>query len=235
MSKFESFRARMGINGETHQEAMMNSTKRKVRNYIMNSPSKTEVEVFSLEHIGEGELILDSQGIRDAIVSDKETFYKRTILFPPDEGIEIGTYLRYKDKYYLTTDISDVEGYPQAFVDYCNYSLRLEGRETKELVGRDSAGRPQYKIDRAEYYIPAYITSKIYTVLNNSPVPLPTGSIMIYIPYHNEMNLYINYEFEFQGLKYMFTTINSENVLTDDMSNKYGYYEIRAQRTQGEG
>lgn len=235
MSKFEAFRTRMGVNGATHQEAMMNLTKRKAHNYIMGSPSRTNVEVYRLDDIGMGELALEHDETRYAIVSDKETFYKRTILFRPDEGVELGTYLKYGDRFYLATDISDVEGYPQAFADYCNHVLKLEGKESREIVGRDSAGRPIYKTTKPEYELPVHITSKIYSVLDNSPVPLPAGSVMIYLPYHDEMLMYVNYTFDFQGLKYIVTTVNPVNVLTNNEGRKYGYYEIRAQRTQGEG
>lgn len=228
-SEFSAFRARMNSYGANEKEEYMNSTKIIAREKILNSPTRSDVELLQLEEQLDKTYKLTASEVKPSIVSDKETFYKRTILFLPDEGIQLGSYLKYDNKYYLTTNISDIDGYPQAFVEYCNQTIKIKGEETKVLVGKDSLGRPQYKTVKVEFNLPCVATSKIYSVLDNSQMPLPEGAILIYLPYHEKINVPVNYEFQIQDTTYQVTTVNKVNVLSDELGNKYGYIEIRGQ------
>lgn len=229
MSKYSSYRKRVQISGKTHPDGIKNSTKRQARNYILNSPTRSIVELLQFEEQADKSLKPVSVESKTSIVSDKDTFYKRIMLFLPDEGVPLGSYLQYDNKVYLATRVSDVDGYPQAFVEYCNHMLPVKGEESRVLAGYDSLGRPQYKTIQAEYNIPCVATSKIYSVLDNSQVPLPEGAIMIYIPYHEKVNIPVNFEFQIHGDIYQVTTVNKINVLTDEDGKKYGYLEIRGQ------
>lgn len=228
---FEAFRGRVQADGIDHREGFRNATKRQIHNYIKNSPTRVSVEHLELVEQDDKTWTLETTEVKDAIVSDKETFYKRTILFPPDEGVKLGSYMQYDNKVYLATGISDVDGYPQSFVEFCNQIIKVKGEKTEILTGKkDALGRPEKKIVQSEYNIPCVATSKIYSVLDNSQIPLPEGAIMIYIPYHEKIDIPINYEFHIHGDTYQVTTVNKINVLTDENGMKYGYLEIRGQR-----
>lgn len=229
MSKYSAFRNRTQASGKTHRDGFRNSTKRQIRAYIENSPSRSIVDILQLEEQPDKTYDLVVAESQIAIVSDKETFYKRTILFLPDEDVQLGTYVKYDNKVYLATNISDVDGYPQSFVEYCNHSIKIKGEETRVLIGKDSLNRPQYKTISLDFTLPCVATSKIYSVLDNSQIPLPEGAIMVYLPYHEKINIPVNYEFQIHGITYQVTTVNPINVLTDDNGQKYGYLEIRGQ------
>lgn len=230
MSDFSAFRGRMNAGGNDRRESFMNSTKRQVYNYIMNSPSRRTVDEMELVEQADKTFKLMQKESKYSIVSDKETFYKRTILFLPDEGVRLGSYLQYDNKTYLTLDISDVDGYPQAFVDFCNFELLIEGEETRVEVDRDPQGRPIYENIRHDYSIPSVATSKIYSTLDNSQMPLPVGALYVYIPYHEKINVPINYEFDMYGDTYQITSAPKVNLLKDENGELYGYLEIRGQR-----
>ncbi|MGG0667662.1 hypothetical protein ABE073_03945 [Lederbergia citrisecunda] len=233
MSKYSAFRNRVKAGGETHLDGFRNATKRQIRAYIQNSPTRSEVELLQLEEQSDKTYTLIPAETKIAIVSDKETFYKRTILFLPDEDVQMGSYVKYDNKTYLVTNISDVNGYPQSFVEYCNQSIKVKGEKTEILTGeKDIYGKPKKITVQPEFYIPCVSTSKIYSVLDNSQMPLPEGAIMIYLPYHKEIDIPVNYEFQIHGDNYQVTTVNKINVLTDENGFVYGYLEIRGQRRQ---
>lgn len=230
MSKYNAFRNRVKASGETHLDGFRNSTKRQVRNYILNSPTRSTVEVLQLEEQLDKTYKLITAESKVAIVSDKETFYKRTILFLPDEGVQLGSYVKYDNKVYLAMGVSDVDGYPQSFVEFCNQTIKVKGEATRIPDGKDALGKPKYKTVHVEFDVPCVATSKIYSVLDNSQIPLPEGAIMIYVPYHEKIDIPTNYEFHIHGDTYQVTTPNKINVLTDENGVKYGYLEIRGQR-----
>jgi hypothetical protein len=231
MSDYSAFIGRMKAGGaRNHKEALQMSTKRQAYNLIMNSPTSTSVEYMELAEQTDKTYKAVSMESKPSIVSDKETFYKRTMLFLPDEGVKLGSYLKYDDKIYLATNISDIEPYPQAFVEFCNYELLIKGEETRTIVGKDSLGRPQYKTHRVDYPIPCVTTSKIYSTLDNSQIPLPVGAILLYTQYHDKIKIPLNSEFDLLGDKYQITTVNPINTLMDKNGVRHGYLEIRAQR-----
>lgn len=227
---FKAFRGRVQVSGKDHREGFRNSTKRQVKNYILNSPTRSSVELLELVEQDDKTFKLETAVVKDAIVSDKDSFFKRTMLFLPDEGVQLGSYVKYDSKVYLVTGISDVDGYPQSFAEYCNQTIRIKGKETRIPDGKDSLGRPKFKTIYVEYDIPCVATSKIYSVLDNSQIPLPEGAVMIYTPYHEEIDIPVNYEFQIHGDTYQVTTVNKINVFTDEFGKKYGHLEIRGQR-----
>lgn len=232
MSKYSAFYGRH--RGLSKQEAIISSTKNKAYNYIMGSPSRRTVEYMGLVEQTDKTYKAVSMEDKYSIVSDKETFRKRDILFLPDEGVELGSYLKYDNKIYLATGISDVDIYPQAFVEHCNYELLIKGDKTKVIVDYDERGRPMYDyVGSEDYTIPCVITSKIYSALDNSQMPLPTGAIMVYVPYHKEIDIPINHDFQVYGDSYKVTTVSKSDLIKNDSGKTIGVLEIRGQREQG--
>lgn len=230
MSDLSAFYGRMNAGGTDHRESFMSSTKRQVYNYIMNSPSRRTVDEMELVEQADKTYKLMHKESKYSIVSDKETFYKRTVLFLPDEDTKLGSYLQYDNKTYLTTNISDVDGYPQAFVEFCNFELLIKVEKIKIQVGTDNFGKPVWEYIGEDYTIPAVATSKIYSTLDNSQMPLPVGALYIYIPYHEKIDIPLNYEFDMYGDTFQVTTVSKVNLLKDDNGDLYGYLEIRGQR-----
>lgn len=231
MSKYSAFYGRMSANGSSsNADRVADITKRRTHKLIMNSPTRRTVEHMELVEQADKTLVLMHKEDKPSIVSDKETFYKRTILWLPDEGVQLGSYLKYDDKIYLATNISDIDFYPQAYVDYCNHEIEIKGESERIIVEYDNLGRPHYKDYTPKFKIPVVITSKIYSVLDNSQMPLPEGAVILHVPYHEKVNIPVNYEFQFQGDNYQVTTVNMVNVLTDKDGNKYGYLEVRGQK-----
>lgn len=228
---FDAYRARTQQDGLTHEDGLVASTKRQVHNYIQSSPSKSIVEIFN---IGKGltdEYELISHGLKTTIVSDKETFYKRTILFEPDEVVDIGSYIKHDKRFYLMTEGSDVEIYPAGFLEFCNYTIKVPIGATVEIEnGKDERDRPKYKYITPTMNIPAVVSSKIYSVLDNSQVPLPEGALMVKIPYHSTVTLKVNDILEVFGDETKVTTIAKESLLINDNNEYYGFYTIRCQK-----
>ena len=231
MSKYSAFRNRVKASGETHLDGFRNSTKRQIRNYIQNSPSRSTVELLQLEEQPDKSYELTTAESKMAIVSDKETFHKRTILFLPDEDVRMGSYVKYDNKTYLVTNISDVDGYPQSFVEHCNYSLEFKtGETTRVQTGVDERGRPVWDYIEKTIPLPCATSSKIYAVLDNSQMPLSEGAMMIKLTYHPEVKIDVNDEFVVHGDKVKITTVSKDDLLFDDNGDLYGFYTLRGQR-----
>lgn len=230
MNDFSAFYGRMNASGIDRRDSFMNSTKRQVETYIMNSLSRRTVDEMELVEQANKTFKLMHKEAKYTIVSDKDTFYKRTILFRPDEDTQLGSYLQYDNKTYLTTNISDVDGYPQAFVEFCNFELLIKVEKIRVEVGKDNLGRPIYDYIGEDYTIPSVATSKIYSTLDNSQMPLPVGALYVYIPYHEKIDVPVNSEFDMYGDTFQVTTVSKVNLLKDENGKLYGYLEIRGQR-----
>ncbi|MEK4025512.1 hypothetical protein [Sporosarcina sp. FSL W7-1283] len=236
MGKYDSYIARVTASGNTFQEDVMSSTKRQAYEYIMNSPTKSDVSIFNI--------IINEQGKHEFIEVDKKvtivsektgkTFHEKSVLFLPDEDELIGTYMLYKNRMYLATEISDIEGYPQAFVEHCNYFLDIKvGEDQKIQTGTNSRGRPIFEYITPTIKLPVKQSSKIYSELNNSQVPLPEGAIMIKVPYHKDIKIKVNDEFFIHGDKIQVTTVSSDDLYFNSDGSLYGYYTVRGQKGDG--
>lgn len=146
------------------------------------------------------------------------------------EDIEIGNLIKIDDFYWLITTLpEDNKIYRKAEVELCNetFVLTFEGQRVE--VGRDDFDRPIYNFtDSTTYNIPCVLSTKIYSTVDNSPIPLPDGSIMIKIPYKIGQIPPINYTFDYRGNPYKVTTIEYDNVI-----NEKGFIEMRLQRFTG--
>lgn len=220
MTRYDAFRDRVKASGTSMQDATLKGTKRQAFNNIMNSPTLSYVRLN------------DDIDLTPVIASDKETFHKRVFLFVPDSVINVGDYVHQTDNAtYLAVDkdIDDFGTYPQLIGELCNDVFILKTDATKVIVGYNDFNRPIFReIGAQTHHVPCVLTTKIYSTVENSAVPLPDGSMIIRMTYNPLQIPKINYVFTHRENPYKVTTISYENVI-----NEIGYIEIRLQRTTG--
>lgn len=213
MSAYKSYRDRIGVSGSTSQDALHKSTKRQNYNYILDSPSKSDV------------LLNEEVETRPCIVSNRESFNKRLFLFLPDTKVNIGDYIHYDTFTYLATDRNRDDIYPELTGELCNEVFKIKGNETRTIVGEDAFGRPLYDYLTEEFDLPCVMTTKTYSTADNSAIPLPEGAMIVKIPYIENMTPNVNAEFKIWEEDYQITDVSYINVI-----HKVGYIEIRLAR-----
>lgn len=231
MADYSAYFNRLNAQGVSHQEAMKNTTKRLAEQNIMNSPSRVDVDVLKLERNEQDEtfeIVHDETQV--AIVSNKQSFYRREVLVLPDVELKMGMYLTYEDMYYLVTESNIDVIYLNSLMLLCNNMLELVGKTERVRNGADDFGRPIWKETQKTYKIPCSIESKEYSIAERSPIPLPDGVINISIPYHKDIKVPINYLAQFNGESYQVTSVNYEKVINKIGGEKYGYVVLRGQR-----
>lgn len=214
MNDFETYRNRINASGSNMQNAIYEASKRKVINDLLNSPTLTEVHLNfqSTTYL--------------AIVSDKETFHKRTVLFMPETIVNVGDYVLYDGFTYLATDCKRDMLYPQLYVELCNEKFPLIKEGTKTITGYDEFKRPIYQTTSpTTIQIPCVMETKIYSIVDNSAIPLPDGAMMMKLPYNPDQIPKVNYIITVHNAQYKVTTVSFENVI-----NNVGYIEMRLQR-----
>lgn len=214
MSNYDFYKKRMKSLGADRQEMTNKVTKITQHNMIINSPSKREVKVN------------DEDTMRPCLVSDVETFYKRRFLFLPDELVQLGDYIYYENKIYLTTDKKTGDIYPESFADYCDKIIQISLGKIKIDTGKvDFQGRPIYKEEDIVEDVPAHTTTKIYSALSNQPISLPTGAVIVKIPYKKEFKIPLNYVVEVDKKEYRVM-----DIVYNTLSDSEGIIELHAQR-----
>lgn len=218
MSIYDAYRARVGASGASMQDAVKNTTKRQAINYIMSSPTLSYVRLN------------DDVDLTPVVESDKETFQKRIYLFLPDTVINVGDYIHQSNNaIYLATDQDKDDIYPQLIGELCNEFFELVTEATKVIIGYNDFNRPIYRnVGAQTYLIPCVLTSKIYSTIDNSAIPLPEGSLMIRMSYDPLKIPPINYVFTYRGSPYKVNTISYENVVKE-----VGFVEMRLERITG--
>lgn len=216
MSAYSSYIARMKSQGETQADSTKKVTRRNQIDLIHNSPSRSDV------------ILNNEENTRPAIVSDTETFNKRRFLFLPDTEIEVGFYIQHDGITYLSTDRTTDPIYPQLFGEACNEIFPVFKEKVLIDTGKtDVTGAPIY--EQIDIYddIPCVLESKVYSALSNSPIPLPTGALIVKVPYSAELPelVPINYTYTLRDAKYQVTELKYQFVL-----DEVGYVEIHLQR-----
>lgn len=220
MSYIDAYKARVNTSGASMQDAVKNTTKRQAINYIMSSPTLSYVRL---------NYNVDSTPV---IASDKEMFHKRTYLFLPDISVNVGDYIHQTDNTtYLAVDRKKDDIYPQLIGELCNETFLFVTEGVRTIIGYDDFKRPIYRQVGAKMLnIPCVMTTKVPSMIDNSPIPLPEGAMIIKIPYVVDQIPPVNYVFKYKDeLSYKVTTVSYENVI-----NNVGYVEIRLQRGTGE-
>lgn len=230
MFNFQAYIDRVKPDGISFQTDISDSTKRQAYEYMMNSPSLTSTDEMELEEQSDKTYEVVLKESRPSIVSDIDSFYKRAILFTPDTEVKLGTYMNYKNVTYLITKTKGNEIYPEVEIEFCNYDFPIEVEKERVEVDRDEFGKPIYELIGEDYSIPSVATSKIYSALDNSQMPLPVGALYVYVPYHKDVKIPINYEFVMYGDTYQVTSAPKTHLLKDENGELYGYLELRSQR-----
>lgn len=178
-----SYKARVFSQGRNIQESTAYDTKRLQVEYILNSPSRSDVLIN-----------LDETISHPCIVSDTKTFQLRRFLFLPDMKVGVGDYICHDGFIYLITDQTTDSKFPQCFGQVCNFEYPIRTTTEKILIGYETNGKPIYEyIDRV-VTIPSVLTENNYTVIDDNPIPLPDSTAKIYLPYyiHDEIGFEIN-------------------------------------------
>lgn len=217
MSPYSAYRERLNNSGSTSQDSIINATKRQQMSLMMSSPTLSYVTLN------------DEEDTRPSIVSDIETFNKRRFLFLPDSEVNVGDYIKHDKKIYLATDKTTDEIYPQLFGELCNSVFKFVKGQTRIIIDTDYRGAPIYETVDDEVEIPCVMTTKIYSALSNSPIPLPSGAMIIKIPYDPEIVVPLNYPYKIKSSQYKVTSVDYDNIL-----DEVGYIEINLMVTQNE-
>lgn len=234
LDRYKAYIDRVKPDGISFQTDVQGSSKRKAYEYIMGSPALSHVNEMELVKQSDNTFTVEPKKTHPALVSDKDSFYERIILYLPDTHVKLGTYIKEKDDLYIVTLEKRNPIYPETEIKYCNFDLPIEVEKTRVEIGRDEFGKPVYEYIGEDYTIPVATTSKMYSALGNSQVPLPVGAIYMYTPYHKDINIPTNYEFLMYGDTYQVTSSPKTTLLEDEDGVLYGYLEVRCQRKDDE-
>lgn len=214
---YESYRARLNVYGGNIQNSTKKASKQSQKKMILNSPIRKFVKIN------------DSEELYPCLPSDVDTFLIREFLFLPEFVMNRGDFIHYDNYTYLITEHNTSDITPVANAELCNdiFTLTFEG--TKIIVGYNDFGQPIYDYTNPiTYNVPCVLSTKIYSTVDNSPIPLPDGSIMIKMPYKIGQIPPINYIFTYHNDPYKVATIDYDNVI-----NGIGFIEMRLQRFTG--
>ena len=177
-----SYRKRVLSNGVTIAQASSMDTKIQQVDYILNSPSRSDVLVN-----------MDESVSYPCIVSDTKTFQLRRFLFMPDTKVYMGDYICHDGFIYLVTDQTTDTIFPQCFAQVCNFDYPIKTVTSKVLIGKKTDGSPNYKTETTTITKPAVLTENNYTVIDDNPIPLPDSTTRILLPYlPDEIPLEVN-------------------------------------------
>lgn len=218
----ESYKARLRNEGGSIQGASSRVTKLAQIELINKSPSRSTVGLHSKDNT------------QFAIVSDIDTYERRRFLFYPDVKVYKGDYIYHDDFTYLTVSHTTDDKFPQSIAMICNYDfpVRTEEYESDVIIGRRPNGSPIYKTEKITHFIPSAVTSKIYSQVDNSILPLPDGAMTVYLPYRpDEPMPEKDQELLVYDSQYYVADIIKTNILKFNGIEK-GFLELRLQRMQ---
>lgn len=170
-----SYRARVLSQGKSIAESTANDTKRLQVEYILNSPTRSDVMVNMDETIS-----------YPCIVSDTKTFQLRRFLFMPDIKVYMGDYICHDGFIYLVIDQTTDSKFPQCFAQVCNFDYPIRTVTDKILIDREPNGKPIYETITTTITKPCVLTENNYTVIDDNPIPLPDSTSRIYLPYERD-------------------------------------------------
>ena len=217
MSKYEVFRNRMKADGNTYTESLINRTKRVETRRFLGSPTLSYVDI---EELGKDV---------PTIISEDDRVLKKRFLFLPDTEIKVGMIVHQRDKgnKYLALQRSDDDIYPQLFAELCNHDFEIRKTE-RILTGHTPQGRPIYEDFVTTEMVPSVLYTNVYSTLSNVEISLPSGALIVRIPYKDEYAELIqkNDEYEMNTGKYIVTEVDLGYVVY----GKEGFLEVTLQR-----
>ena len=216
-----SYRKRVLSNGVTMAQASSMDTKIQQVDYILNSPSRSDVLVN-----------MDESVSYPCIVSDTKTFQLRRFLFMPDTKVYMGDYICHDGFIYLVTDQTTDTIFPQCFAQVCNFDYPIKTVTSKILIGKKADGSPNYKTETTTITKPAVLTENNYTVIDDNPIPLPDSTLRLLLPYlPNEIPIEINKIIKNRESQYKVVDYIDGRVFKFCGVEK-GCYEIKLDRVQ---
>jgi len=218
MSKYKVFRRRMSKNGSTDlATATRQNTKIVQRQRLYDSPSLRFVDITNIE-----------KDVPVIISEDKNRVKQKRFLFLPDTDIKIGWLIEDRDKTYLALNRSDDDIYPQLFCELCNHDFVIKEEKREELKGYDELGNPIYKEEIIPFTVPSVLYTNVYSTLGNSTLSLPSGALVVRIPYKPEYlnHIHQNDTYKMNTGYYIITEISREYVFYEEE----GFLEITLQR-----
>lgn len=220
---FKEYKDRLKQAGNTNQEAVISSSKRQAINSITKSATKSNILMGQKP---------DDMKDTVCIGSDVDTYKMRRFLFFPDTLVYKGDYIVENGLYYLITNLTFNEIYPQGFAEHCNETFDFVVGEEKIKTGVDKSGRPIYEIKKIIETYPCVLSNKVYSEADNSPVPLPDGAMIIKVPYFRDDKLIpdINRSISHHGDQFKIVNVNYDNVMKYRDGLEHGHLEVQLQR-----
>lgn len=152
----------------------------------------------------------------------------REIIYPDDTELFLGDKYRYKNNVWLCTD-NDSEGYvSRCFVRKCNSSVSIQTGETRTQTGTDSLGRPIYASTPIYFESECIVSTKLYInsfMKVDKAINLPSGQLIVYVPYDSDYAIREKMEFEMYGYTYSIFDLDYTRII-----NGVGLLGIIAQK-----
>lgn len=215
----ELFIERHNMYGETSKDSYRNQTKELISDKIINSFDRYDVQI-------------NFEDKQPCIVKDIENFKIRKFMFLPEAEIYLGDYIEHENFVYLALKQNTNDIFPYVECHHCNYEFPVRTETIKTVVGKLENGRPRYETKTIEITKPSVMIGNVYSSSDNSSLPLPEGSMTIYLPYHTGDTLpELNFKITVEQSQYKVTDIIHQNVIHfHKLGYKKGYVEIRLQR-----
>ena len=219
MNYRDIYHKRHEAQGETYKDSFRNQSKMMANELLLNSYDRVDVRVNFTDNY-------------PCIVRDIDGFRERKFNFPPETKTSLGDYIEHDNFIYLVMKSNTDDIYPRAETLLCNYDFPIKVEEKKTLVGKLDNGRPDYLIESISITKPCVLTTKLYSTADNSSVPLPDGSAVIYLPYSQaDRPPQVNFKITHEHAQYKITDWSYDNVINYKTANeKKGYIRIHLQR-----
>ena len=218
MSKYEVYRRRMNKDGATDLASQTRQqTKIVQKQRLYDSPSLRFVDIVENE-----------KDVPVIISEDTNRVKQKRFLFLPDTEIKIGWLIEDRNKTYLALNRSDDDIYPQLFCELCNHDFLIKEEKTEEIKGYDELGNPIYEETVIPFTVPSVLYTNVYSTLGNSTLSLPSGALVVRIPYKEEYlnHIHQNDIYEMNTGLYVITEVSREYVFYEEE----GFLEITLQR-----
>lgn len=213
MSIYEPYMARIRSGGTTPKESNDMLSEIRQVDLILTSVDRSDVKLNK------------EKELYPSIVSNVDKFGKRRFIFLPHTDVETGYYIEYQNYTYLATDKNNDPIYPELFAEVCNAEFPVLIKQMKYQTGTSDMGSPIWGYKDEIEMIPCVMTNQIYSALSNQPIPLPTGAMIMKIPYNPEHVIHINYAIKIRNSEYKTIDVAYQHVI-----NEKGYVEVHLQR-----
>ena len=170
MDYFDTYKKRVSGNGN-----VVGNTKTVLDGAFASSPFLEEVVI--------------NGAVYKAVITQGKDSDEKNILLPHSNLIDIGSLVIINDKQYLVTDFQG-EGiysiYPNASVELCNETVKIEFKTKEKLIGHDSKGRPIYDyIDLPPLQLPAIVEKTNVVESMNDAINIDEDRVKVTVSYRD--------------------------------------------------